>query len=277
MRSIFFDLWNGALDRFGRALQFLWGGWAGLAALCLLGAVWQAGYERYGDFILPPPLNVVLRAFYIVTSAESWAIAADTALRATQAFLLSAVVGMVLGIWAGYSHAVLRLVRPFLTIMLGVPPVAWIVLAMIWFGPADGTVIVTVLVAATPIMLAGTAEGILTRDRGLDEMAEVFGAGPLRRFATLGLRQMSAHVFPALVLALATGFKVAVMAELLANAGGIGGALADARANFDIEEALAWVTVSVAILIVVEYGAVQPLRGELERWKRAAQPWGVKR
>jgi NitT/TauT family transport system permease protein len=78
-------------------------------------------------------------------------------------------------------------------------------------------------------------------------------------------------------LALGTAFKVAVMAELLANAGGIGGALADARINLDIAEALAWVAVAVILLIAVEYALVQPVKGEIDRWRRAAQPWGVKR
>jgi NitT/TauT family transport system permease protein len=67
------------------------------------------------------------------------------------------------------------------------------------------------------------------------------------------------------------------MAELLSNAGGIGGALADARINLDIATALAWVTVSVALLVTVEYTLVQPVKGEIDRWRRAAQPWGVKR
>lgn len=273
----FSELSHASGDRLGRTGRFLWGGWAGLAALALLGAVWQAGFEAYGAFILPAPLDVIVKGFDLITTPATWAIAQATGIRALEGFALSVAIGLGMGIAAGYSQGILRLVRPLMTIMLGVPPVAWIVLTMIWFGTGDGTVIVTVIVAATPILIAGSAEGILTRDRGLDAMAQAYGAGPLRRFATLGMRHMSAHLFPALVLALATGFKVAVMAELLANAGGIGGALADARALFDIEEALAWVAISVSLLITVEYGLVQPVRGELERWKQAAQPWGVKR
>ena len=108
-------------------------------------------------------------------------------------------------------------------------------------------------------------------------MAEAFGAGPVRRFLTIGLRQTTTTLFPALALALGTSFKVAVMAELLANAGGIGGALADARINLDIGLALAWVLIAVALLIVVEYTLVQPVKAEIDRWRHAAQPWGVKR
>ncbi|MFV0358736.1 ABC transporter permease [Tropicimonas sp.] len=267
----------GALDRLSRAGLFLWSGWAGLAALALIAAVWQVGHEAYGDFILPAPLAVLRRAGAILSDGEALAIALQTGGRASEGLAIAVLVGTSAGIIAGYAPAVLRMMRPFLTVLLGVPPIAWIVLAMIWFGNSDGTVLLTVFVAATPVVLAGAAEGIVTRDRGLDMMAQAFGAGPLRRFATLGLRQLGAHFFPALVLALATAFKVAVMAELLANAGGIGGELAEARSNFDIEGALAWVLIGVSLLIATEYGLVQPVRAELDRWRSAARPWGVKR
>ncbi len=84
-------------------------------------------------------------------------------------------------------------------------------------------------------------------------------------------------LFPALVMALGTAFKAAIMAELLANAGGVGEALAVARANLDVAEALAWILISVTALIAIEYGLLQPLRAELETWREAARPWGVKR
>ena len=163
------------------------------------------------------------------------------------------------------------------TVLLGIPPIAWIVLAMIWFGGTDATVRVVILVSALPIVFAGAAEGIANRDRGLDDMARAYGAGPLRRFLDSGLQQAWTALFPALILALGIAFKVAVMAELLANAGGIGGALADARVQLDIAQALAWVAIAVILLITVEYTLVQPVRGEVERWRHAARPWGVKR
>jgi NitT/TauT family transport system permease protein len=148
---------------------------------------------------------------------------------------------------------------------------------MIWFGSTSGMVVTTVVIAALPLAFVGAAEGIMTRDRGLDDMARAFGAGPWTRFSTLALRHVGAHVFPALAVTLGTAFKVAVMAEVLANAGGIGGGLARARSNLDVSEALAWVLIAVAALIAVEYGVIHPIRGEAERWREAARPWGIKR
>lgn len=265
------------LDRVGRVLDFLWSGWAGLAALCLLAAVWQIGHEAYGPFILTSPLETLQAIGKLAQDRNAWGIALLTLQRALTGFVLVALTGCLLGISAGYSPATMRIASPLITVILGVPPIAWIVLAMIWFGGSDATVRVVILVAALPVVFLGAASGISTRDRGLDRMAKAFGAGPIRRFLSVGLRQTTTTLFPALALALGTSFKVAVMAELLANAGGIGGALADARINLDIATALAWVVVAVGLLIVVEYSLIHPVKGEIDRWRRAAQPWGIKR
>jgi len=265
------------LDRLGRALRFLWSGWSGVAALALLAAVWQAGHEAYGPFILTAPLDTLHAMMALAEDPDTWAIGALTLQRAVTGFLLVSAVGGLLGVAAGYSPATMRLAQPLITILLGVPPIAWIVLAMIWFGGSDATVRTVIVVSALPVVFVGAAQGIVTRDRNLDRMAMAFGAGPARRFLTLGLRQAASSLFAAFALALGIAFKVAVMAELLANAGGIGGALADARTNLDIAQALAWVAIAVTLLILVEYSLVQPMRGEFERWRHAAQPWGVKR
>jgi len=63
----------------------------------------------------------------------------------------------------------------------------------------------------------------------------------------------------------------------LSNAGGVGGALARARSMLDISGAMAWVLLAVAVLILAEYAVLRPIQAELERWREAARPWGVKR
>ena len=264
-------------ERLGRLGRFLWSGWAGLAALALLAAVWQAGHEAYGDFILPSPQTTLAAAAALLADPAAWALLGTTLRRAVAGFALASAAGAAVGLVAGYAPAVMRLARPLLTVILGVPPIAWIVLAMIWFGASDATIAATILISATPVVFVAAAEGVATRDRGLDDMAQVFGAGRLRRFLLVDARHVSGQLLPAMALALGIAFKVAVMAELLANAGGVGGALARARAMLDVAEALAWVTLAVVALIVVEYGMIRPVKAELERWRDAAQPWGVKR
>ncbi|WP_117190209.1 ABC transporter permease [Rhizobium terrae] len=266
-----------ATARLARTGRFVWSGWAGLAGLSVFAAVWQAGHEAYGSFILPAPAETFASVVALLAEPESWRIVWATAGRALLGFGIAAGIGTMAGTLAGYHPAIMRLARPQITLMLGVPPIAWIVLLMIWFGNGVGTVSATAAVACLPIVFIAAAEGIATRDRGLDDMARAAGLGPIRRLLRIGMRQMLHTLFPALVMALGTAFKASIMAELLANAGGVGEELAVARANLDVSLALAWILLSVTALITVEYGLLQPLRAEIETWREAARPWGVRR
>lgn len=265
------------LDRIGRLGRFLWSGWVGIAGMAVFCALWQQGHEAYGDFILPSPIATAQATLELVRSPETWRLAWATSLRAVEGFFLVAVLGGAMGLAVGYSPAAMRLARPLLTIIMGVPPIAWIVLAMIWFGSTSGTVLATVVVACFPLVFATVAEATTTRDRALEDMAKAFGANPLQRLYTVVIRSVAGQYFPALAISLGSAFKVAVMAELLANINGIGIALAMARSNLDVAQSIAWIVLTVAAIFIVEYGLVQPVRAELERWRDAARPWGVKR
>lgn len=263
--------------RAARVGRFLWSGWAGLAGLSVFAAAWQLGHEAYGSFILPAPIETFASMVALLAEPQTWELVAMTAGRALVGFAAAAVIGTVSGVICGYHPAIMRLARPQITLLLGVPPIAWIVLLMIWFGNGAGTVATTAAVAGLPVVFIGAAEGISGRDRGLDDMARAVGIGWVRRIVQIALRQMLHPLFPALTMALGTAFKAAIMAELLANAGGVGAELAAARANLDIAAALAWILLSVAALVAIEYGLLQPLRAETETWREAARPWGVKR
>jgi len=261
----------------GWAGRYVWSGWAGAAGLFCIAAAWQAGHEAYGSFILPSPLETVREMAKLAGDAAFRHAALETAERAAAGFALSVLIGTAAGIAAGYSFAAMRLMRPIITVILGVPPIAWIVLALIWFGASGGTAIMTVVVASLPISFAGGLEGVATRDRALDAMARSFGAGSWMRLRTVTAPHLVSYLFPAWITTAGSAWKVTVMAELLSNAGGLGGDLASARALFDIPRVTAIVLVVVAFAIFTEYVLIQPLRDRLEQWRQAGLPWGVKR
>jgi len=63
-------------------------------------------------------------------------------------------------------------------------------------------------------------------------------------------------------------WKVAVMAELLSGAGGIGDGLAAARVEVDTAKTMAWVIVVVVLLLVVDRLVIEPVRRHFETWRR---------
>jgi NitT/TauT family transport system permease protein len=98
-------------------------------------------------------------------------------------------------------------------------------------------------------------------------MARTFRAPRRVLIVDLFLPHMASHVFPALATALAMSWKVAVMTELLAGAGGSGDGLATARAEVDTAKTMAWILVVVALLLALDRLVLEPARRHFEGWR----------
>ena len=257
--------------------RYAWTGWAGASGLFCVAALWQFGHEIYGGFILASPLQTLDALMAISQTPGFWETAGKTVYRALVGFLLAAGIGTLLGTVSGYSFAAMRIMRPVVTLVMGVPPIAWIVLAIIWFGTSGGSAILTVVIASFPIAFAGGLEGVMARDRALEQMARSYRASAVTRFRTVTLPHLLSYLYPAWITTAGNSWKVAVMAELLSNTGGVGGALADSRAMFDIPQVMAWILLTVIFALATEYVLLQPVREALERWRSAGQAGTVRR
>lgn len=257
--------------------RYLWSAWVGAAGLFCVAAAWQAGHEIYGSFVLPSPLETLHEVAVIGSQPGIARAAGETALRSLAGFILAMAIGTAAGTIAGYSFAAMRLMGPIVTVILGVPPITWIVLALIWFGSNGGSAVLTVVLASFPISFAAGLQGVATRDRALDAMARSFGAGSWLRFRTVTAPHLVSYLFPAWSTTAGSAWKVTVMAELLSNSGGIGSELATARSLFDIPRVMALIVMVVAFALLSEYALLHPIRDRLEQWRSAGQPWGIKR
>jgi NitT/TauT family transport system permease protein len=150
---------------------------------------------------------------------------------------------------------------------MGMPPIAWIVLAMIWFGMGDATVEFTVIVASLPIVFVGALQGTRTLEDKFEEMADIFKVPMMMKFTDIYLPHIFSYVFPAWVSALGMAWKIVVMAELLATSDGLGASLAMARSQLDTSTALAIVVAMVGLLMFAEYIFLEPIKREVEKWR----------
>lgn len=249
-----------------RPLHALTGGSVGIL---LAVAAWEAAAGDLGPLILPSPRAVLADLAVLLGDPATWATIGATAGRSVAGFLIGTAGGLACGLAAGASRTIDKLADPLITLLMAMPPIAWVVLALIWFGIGDQAAIFTVAVAVLPIVAAAARAGLLARDRGLDRMADLFGAGLLVRLLDVRLPQIVSHVAPAAITALAVAMKVAVMIELLALADGLGAALARARVNLESTRAFAWIVVALALVLGLDRGLLRPLHRRLERWRDA--------
>lgn len=248
-------------------LVYLWSGWGAIASLFLLLAVWDFGNRVYGDLALPAPTDTLAALVDLARQGTLADTLLITARRALAGFGLAVIIGSGLGILAGLSLTAAVVARPLVTVMLGIPPISWVVLALIWFGATDAAPIFTVLIATLPVVFAAGLQGSRSRDGQLGEMATAFGLSRWQRFADVYLPQIISYLFPAWIVALGSAWKVVVMAELLITPDGVGAELAVARSHLDTALALAWVLAIVGLLLAAEYLLLEPVKRRVERWR----------
>lgn len=249
---------------------YLWSGWGAVASLCLLLAAWEAASQAWGALILPDPLSTLTTLAQLVADGAAWRELRITGERAMLGLLLAMAGGSALGLLAGLSMTASMMARPLVTVLLGTPPIAWLVLAMVWFGANDGTPVFTAFIACFPVIFVGALQGTRTLDHHLRDMATAFRLPWPMRLLDLYAPHVLSYLFPAWINALGTAWKVAVMAELLASSDGVGAALAVARSQLDMPATLAWVSAVVLTLLAVEYLLLEPIKREVERWREMA-------
>lgn len=244
----------------------------GLVGILLLIAAWEAAAERVVPLILPAPRAVLADAIVLLSSREAWTAVGLTCARAMVGFALGAALGLAIGAASGVSRAIDKIADPIVTLLLAMPPIAWVVLALIWFGITDTAAVFTIAISAAPVLAVAARGGLVARDRGLDRMAELFRAPLLVRLLDVRVPQMVSHVTPAAITAVAIAVKVAVMIELLALADGVGASLARARVDLESTRAFAWIAVTLALVYGADRGVLRPLHRRLEIWRDGGGP-----
>jgi ABC-type nitrate/sulfonate/bicarbonate transport system permease component len=156
-------------------------------------AVWQIMAAYYGlEQILPPPLTVARTIFNTLTLhyQQPWLygpniyeqLAASLA-RAISGFTIAAALAIPLGLLLGRSRAAREFVEPVIRSLYPIPGIAWIPLAILWFGLGNATVIFVVVIAEFFPLYFNTEAGARTINPTLIDAARCFGAKDLPCFA----------------------------------------------------------------------------------------------
>lgn len=257
-------------DALAATLAYLWSGWGALASLLLFCALWEYGARIYGPLVLPGPVATFQQLgemFRVGLAAPELVISARRSLTGLGMALLA---GSVLGLVAGRSLTAAMVSRPLVTLLLGMPPIAWLVLAMLWFGMGDATPVFTVFVACFPVSFAGAMQGARTLDNQLKDVARAYRLPWHMVLGDVYLPHVLSYLFPSWITALGISWKVVVMAELLTTVDGVGAALAVSRAQLDTATSLGWIVAVLGLLLAAEYLLLEPLKRRVERWRSEA-------
>jgi taurine transport system permease protein len=144
-------------------------------------------------------------------------------------FVLASTTGCSLGLLMGLSAFWRDFLSPAFNVLRPIPPLAWIPLALLWFGLGDASKLFLITYAAFIPVVINTATGVAEIDRTLLEAARVHGARGRVWLLHVILPGALPHILIGLRLGMQTCWTVIVAAELLGAITGIGKVLSTAK------------------------------------------------
>jgi ABC-type nitrate/sulfonate/bicarbonate transport system permease component len=256
-------------------LRRLWRGAAGILAILL---VWQAASRILGlELLLPEPLTVLRNVVTTLTVSDShWLYGPNiyvhlwhSFLRAMAGFVSAALVAIPLGLALGRITTLREFVMPGIQGVYPIPGIAWIPLAILWFGLGDAAVVFVVFATVFfPLLFSAEAGARLISPTVLDA-GRCFGARGVTLFFRVVLPATIPYIITGLRISLGGAWRMIVAGEMLASQDGIGYLLMESRFQFRAVDLMT----AMILVAIVGYATEKLIVGTIE--KRTIEKWEV--
>ncbi len=197
--------------------------------IAILLVAWQVAVNRHPGYILPGPWGVVGGIADLVRHGFLLKYIVASLFRVTWGFGLAAIIAIPLGLTIGWNRRSEMALNPLVQVFRPISPLAWIPLAILWFGVGDAS-------AVFLIFLGSFFPLLLTAINSVRNIPSVYvNAG--RNFGLRPVDLVYRVVYPAVVPQLLIGLRitlgvawlVVVAAEMIAVDSGLGFLIVDAR------------------------------------------------
>ncbi|HYO74267.1 MAG TPA: ABC transporter permease [Archangium sp.] len=200
-----------------------------LGTLALLLVGWVLAVRWTGTRVFPTPQQVLQGLVGMVRSGLLWRYAADSLLRVGAGFGLALTVGMGLGMVMGLYPAVAAALGPVVQFLRPISPLAWVPIAILFFGVGDGAAISLIFLAACLPLALHTTGAVATVPAIYLNAGRNFGLSPPRLFFRVLLPAAMPQLLVGVRVSLWVAWQVVVAAEMIAVDSGLGYMIVDAR------------------------------------------------
>jgi taurine transport system permease protein len=198
-----------------------------------------------------------LLAEYASTSLQMIGIAA----------LISTLVGVPLGFLIGTNRYAARALEGTLRFLQGVSGIAWLPLAIIWFGFTHTTTLVVVIYTLVVPIVFNTMVGVRTIPENYALALRSLGASRLRIVKDVLLPGALPSIVVGLRLGMGYGWRALIAAEMLVRKGGLGDLIFGARTFGQIDRIIVGMVLIGTLYVVVDRLIVQPIENmTVARW-----------
>jgi NitT/TauT family transport system permease protein len=246
----------------------------GCIPFLLLFAAWQL-LSVYGGFPkkLVPELGQIVSTFArLAMEGILWNAAVSTLYRLLLGFMLSAVIGVVIGILMGRHKAIEDALLPLISFVYPIPGIAYAPLFVLWFGLGDLPAILLIAFASTFAVIMNTWKGVKSVKPVWVKSAEIMGARNVDIFWRIVLPGALPFILSGLRLGLASAWRILVAVEMLMSVKvGLGWMIFGSQTFLNTDVMLATIALIGLIGVVLEKQVFE----QIER--RTVVRWGMVR
>ena len=203
--------------------------WVSLLAIVIAIAAWDVAVRLADHTLIPGPIAVVHALGELAATGRLFRYAIASLFRVTWGFSLAVLVGIPLGLGLGWFRRGGATVGPILQFLRPISPLAWIPLAILWFGVGDGSAVFLIFIATVlPLTLTAiqAAGGVHRTHLAAARNFGLSNAAIVRRVI---LPAAMPELIGGIRTALGIAWLVVVAAEMIAVNSGLGFLIVDAR------------------------------------------------
>jgi NitT/TauT family transport system permease protein len=215
--------------------------------------LWQAivSLRLVNPFFLPSPLSVMRTLIETIGSGELLLHASVTLGRIFHGFFWGALIGLGLGIPAGWSKRIYEAINPFIAATYPLPKVALLPLIIVYLGIGEMSRLVIIAMAVFYVVLINTIAGVRQVDPILVMAAQDLGAKTIQIFKKVILPGALPMIFAGVRLGMGIAFLSTVVTEMIFGDKGLGYFLGVRGNMMDMTGIFAGLTLLGALSILV--------------------------
>ena len=200
-----------------------------IGMLAIFFTLWGVAVRLVHSDLFPTPIDVAIGIMELIEKGLLLKYIVASLFRVTIGFTLAVLLGVPSGLFLGWYSRAFQAFNPLIQILRPISPIAWIPLAILWFGVSDAAPIFLIFLASVfPITVSAMA-AVQNMQPVYLRAAQNFGLSRRELFWQVILRASLPQIITGLRIALGVAWLVVVAAEMIAVNSGLGYLIIDAR------------------------------------------------
>ena len=192
-------------------------------------ALWHIGVVASGSDLFPTPGQAVGGIVELAQKGLLLKYVVASLFRVTMGFGLAVLIGVPLGLMLGWFRPAFLALNPLIQSLRPISPIAWIPVAILWFGVADTAPIFLIFLASVFPITVSSMAAVQNMQQVYLRAAQNFGLKGLPLFRRVILPAALPQIITGIRIALGVAWLVVVAAEMIAVNSGLGYLIIDAR------------------------------------------------